>query len=68
VGFLWLLQAPFRNFAMIAAKDYFFDSKKRNYLNLLMNLIPIERDADRKSMIDYLAACREFTKTATGTL
>ena len=54
---------PFRNFAMIAAKDYFFDSNKRNYLNLLMNLIPIERDADRKSLIDYLAACREFTKT-----
>jgi 1-acyl-sn-glycerol-3-phosphate acyltransferase len=59
---------PFRNFAMIAAKDYFFDSKKRNYLNLLMNLIPIERDADRKSMIDYLAACREFTKNGNRNL
>ncbi len=53
---------PFKNFAMIAAKDYFFDSKKRNYLNTLMNLIPIERNADRKSMLSYLAACREFTK------
>jgi long-chain acyl-CoA synthetase len=54
---------PFKNFAMIAAKDYFFDSNKRNYLNLLMNLIPIERDADRKSMINYLTACKEFTKS-----
>lgn len=54
---------PFRNFAMMAAKDYFFDNKKRKYyLNLLMNLIPIERNADRKSMVEYLIACREFTK------
>lgn len=59
---------PFNNFAMIAAKDYFFDSNKRNYLNLLMNLIPIERDADRKSMIEYLAACREFTKNGNRNL
>jgi 1-acyl-sn-glycerol-3-phosphate acyltransferase len=54
---------PFKNFAMMAAKDYFFGSDKRKYyLNLLMNLIPIDRDADRRSIIDYLAACREFTK------
>ncbi len=54
---------PFKNFAMMAAKDYFFGSDKRKeYLNLLMNLIPIDRDADRKSIIDYLTACREFTK------
>lgn len=59
---------PFRKFAMIAAKDYFFDSKKRNYLGLLMNLIPIERDADRKSMIAYLAACRDFTKNGNRNL
>lgn len=54
---------PFKNFAMIAAKDYFFDNTKRNYLNLLMNLIPIERNADKKSILNYLAACREFTKS-----
>jgi long-chain acyl-CoA synthetase len=54
---------PFKNFAMMAAKDYFFDNEKRKYyLNLLMNLIPVDRDADRKSMIEYLVACREFTK------
>ncbi len=59
---------PFKSFAMIAAKDYFFDNNKRNYLNLLMNLIPIQRDADRKSMINYLAACKQFTRTGNRNL
>jgi len=60
---------PFKNFAMMAAKDYFFGSDKRKYyLNLLMNLIPIDRDADKKSIINYLAACREFTKSGNRSL
>ncbi|OGU70354.1 MAG: hypothetical protein A2V93_11380 [Ignavibacteria bacterium RBG_16_34_14] len=60
---------PFKNFAMMAAKDYFFDNDKRKYyLNLLMNLIPIDRDSDRKSMINYLAACREFTRAGNRNL
>ncbi len=60
---------PFKNFAMMAAKDYFFDNDKRKYyLNLLMNLIPIDREADRKSMINYLAACREFTRAGNRSL
>jgi 1-acyl-sn-glycerol-3-phosphate acyltransferase len=60
---------PFKNFAMMAAKDYFFDNEKRKYyLNLLMNLIPIDRNADRKSMIEYLAVCREFTKNGRRSL
>jgi 1-acyl-sn-glycerol-3-phosphate acyltransferase len=54
---------PFIKFAMMAAKDYFFDNKNRKYfLSLLMNLIPIDRDADKQSMIEYLAACKEFLK------
>lgn len=60
---------PFKNFAMMAAKDYFFDNNKRkHYLSLLMNLIPIDREADRKSMINYLAACKEFTKNGNRSL
>lgn len=60
---------PFKNFAMMAAKDYFFDNEKRKYyLNLLMNLIPVDRNADRRSIIEYLAACREFTKNRTSIL
>lgn len=53
----------FKDFAMMAAKDYFFDNKKRkNFLGLLMNLIPINRNSNRKEMIAYLTAIREFTK------
>jgi 1-acyl-sn-glycerol-3-phosphate acyltransferase len=60
---------PFKNFAMMAAKDYFFDNEKRKYyLNLLMNLIPVDRNANRRSIIEYLAACREFTKNKTSIL
>jgi len=59
---------PFKNFAMIAAKDYFFDNNRKNYLNHLMNLIPIDRHADRKSVLEYLAACREFTKSGNRNL
>lgn len=54
---------PFIKFAMMAAKDYFFDNKIRKYfLGLLMNLIPIDRDSDKQSMVEYLAACKEFLK------
>lgn len=54
----------FKKFGLIAAKDYFFDHPVRKYtLNLLMNLIPIDRhDKSRESMVEYLLACREFTR------
>jgi 1-acyl-sn-glycerol-3-phosphate acyltransferase/long-chain acyl-CoA synthetase len=53
----------FKNFAMMAAKDYFFDNERRKYfLNLLMNLIPVDRNANRHSMIEYIKACREFLR------
>lgn len=52
---------PFKDFAMMAAKDYFFDNAKRkNFLNTLMNLIPINRQSSMKEMIDFLVACKEF--------
>lgn len=51
----------FNNFAMMAAKDYFFDNKNRKkFLGLLMNLIPINRHSNRKELIDYLKACQSF--------
>ena len=53
----------FKNFGMIAAKDYFFDNKIRKYFsNLLMNLVPIERKSSRKTIIDNLMACRTFVR------
>lgn len=54
----------FQNCAMVAAKDYFFDNPVRKYfLNLIMNLIPIDRTSrfSRQSMLEYLLACKEFT-------
>lgn len=51
----------FKNFAMIAAKDYFFENKIRKFfLNILMNLIPVDRKSNRKTITEYLVACREF--------
>jgi len=51
----------FKNFAMIAAKDYFFENKTRKFfLNILMNLIPVDRKSNRKTITEYLVACREF--------
>lgn len=53
---------PFEKFAMMAAKEYFFDNKTRRiFLNLLMNLIPIERRTNHISLVKSLAACRDFT-------
>lgn len=54
----------FDKFGLIAAKDYFFtDHQKRNYLHYLMNLIPVERQSTRESIIEDLALFREFVRT-----
>ncbi|MCH8012842.1 MAG: 1-acyl-sn-glycerol-3-phosphate acyltransferase [Candidatus Marinimicrobia bacterium] len=54
---------PFKNFGMMAAKEYFFDNKiRRISLNLLMHLIPIDRKTNHVTIVKSLAACRDFTK------
>lgn len=51
----------FKKCGMIAAKEYFFDNKIRKvFLNLLMNLIPIDRKIKHKELIQCLAACKRF--------
>jgi 1-acyl-sn-glycerol-3-phosphate acyltransferase len=51
----------FHGFAMTAAKDYFFNNASRRFfLNLFMNLIPIERKFSHESFVEYLAATRAF--------
>ena len=46
---------------MTAAKDYFFNNASRRFfLNLFMNLIPIERKFSHESFVEYLAATRAF--------
>lgn len=54
---------PFKQFGLMAAKEYFFSNKiRRISLNLLMNLIPIDRKTNHNSIVQSLAACREFTR------
>jgi 1-acyl-sn-glycerol-3-phosphate acyltransferase len=53
----------FNQFGMVAAKDYFFENKKRkNSLPLLMNLIPADRKSTRQTIARLMAACREFLR------
>ena len=54
----------FNNFGMLAAKDYWFDSWiKRFVVNIVMNLIPIDRKVDGVRAFpieDTLALCKSF--------
>ena len=51
----------FKECGMIAAKEYFFDNKLRKVLlNLLMNLIPIDRKIKHNELVQCLAACKRF--------
>jgi 1-acyl-sn-glycerol-3-phosphate acyltransferase/long-chain acyl-CoA synthetase len=53
----------FNQFGLVAAKDYFFENKKRkNSLPLLMNLIPADRKTNRQTIARLMAACREFLR------
>ncbi len=55
---------PFKRFGMMAAADYFFENKRRKtFLNMLMNLIPIERKASHKAISETIDVCKEFTKS-----
>ena len=54
---------PFRQFGMMAAKEYFFGNAiRRISLNLLMNLIPIDRKTNHIALVQSMAACREFVR------
>ena len=54
---------PFKKCGMIAAKEYFFENKtRRSALNLLMNLIPIDRKITHNELLQCLAACKHFVQ------
>ena len=59
-------EKSFNHFGMLAAKDYWFDSWiKRNLINTVMNLIPIDRKVNgvRKfSIQDTLTLCQTFMR------
>ena len=58
------VKKSFNHFGMLAAKDYWFDNRlKRILVNIVMNLIPIDRKvngARNFSIEDTLALCNAF--------
>jgi 1-acyl-sn-glycerol-3-phosphate acyltransferase len=60
---------PFSAFAMLGASDYFFDSWRTRFaVSRFMNVIPIDRQAQHKSLRRSLAMCAEFLQRRHGNL
>jgi 1-acyl-sn-glycerol-3-phosphate acyltransferase len=54
---------PFSSFALLGASDYFFESSRRKFLvSRFMNVIPIDRRAQSKSLHRCLAMCADFLR------
>lgn len=54
---------PFSKFAMVAAKDYFFNSSKSRLFSLVLNLIPINRKITPKSLAENIQLCKNSLLT-----
>jgi 1-acyl-sn-glycerol-3-phosphate acyltransferase len=60
---------PFSTFALLGASDYFFDSRGvRFVVSRFMNVIPIDRHAQPKSLRRSLAMCNDFLQRTHGNL
>jgi 1-acyl-sn-glycerol-3-phosphate acyltransferase len=60
---------PFSTFALLGARDYFFDSWRAKFVvSRFMNVIPIDRHAQPKSLRQSLALCEEFLERTQGNL
>ncbi|MGA8492326.1 MAG: lysophospholipid acyltransferase family protein [Terriglobales bacterium] len=60
---------PFSAFALLGASDYFFNSWRARFLvSRFMNVIPIDRQAQHKSVRRSLAMCEEFLQRTHGNL
>lgn len=60
---------PFSAFALLGASDYFFDSRRvRFVVSRFMNVIPIDRQAQPKSLRRSLAMCDDFLQRTHGNL
>jgi 1-acyl-sn-glycerol-3-phosphate acyltransferase len=60
---------PFSTFAMLGARDYFFDSSRvRLIVSRFMNVVPIDRQAQHNSLRRSLAMCDEFLQRTHGNL
>ncbi len=59
----------FSAFALLGASDYFFDSRRvRFVVSRFMNVIPIDRQAQAKSLQRSLAMCDDFLQRTRGNL
>jgi 1-acyl-sn-glycerol-3-phosphate acyltransferase len=62
-------RCPFSSFALLGASDYFFDSRNvRFVVSRFMNVIPIDRHAQPKSLRRSLAMCDDFLRRTLGNL
>jgi 1-acyl-sn-glycerol-3-phosphate acyltransferase len=60
---------PFSAFALLGASDYFFDSRRvRFVVSRFMNVIPIDRHAQPRSLRRSLAMCDDFLQRTRGNL
>jgi 1-acyl-sn-glycerol-3-phosphate acyltransferase len=60
---------PFSAFAMLGASDYFFDPWRTRFLvSRFMNVIPIDRHGQHKSLRRSLTMCEEFLQRMHGNL
>jgi len=60
---------PFSTFALLGARDYFFDSRRVRFLvSRFMNVIPIDRHAQHNSLRQSLAMCEDFLGQTRGNL
>src|SRR5271170_3668966 len=60
---------PFSTFALLGARDYFFDSWRLRFLvSRFMNVIPIDRHTQHNSLRQSLALCAEFLQRTRGNL
>jgi 1-acyl-sn-glycerol-3-phosphate acyltransferase len=62
-------KCAFSSFALLGASDYFFDSRNvRFVVSRFMNVIPIDRHAQPKSLQRSLAMCDDFLRRTKGNL
>lgn len=52
-------QLPFSKFAMVAAKDYFFDNSKSRFFTYILNLIPIHRKTTPNTLAENIQSCKD---------
>ncbi len=54
---------PFDQFGLIAARDYFVAGGRwKAALNLIVNVLPVDRRGTRKAILEHVEQCRQFVR------